>query len=365
VTANEATRRLGRRPALDGLRALAVLAVVGQHYFGGEFPGGAVGVTVFFVLSGFLITCLLLEEWDRHEAISLRRFWARRGLRLLPALVLLLGVDFVVHLAIDGASGPARGWAATWGPLSYVFNWLLAAGRGGHELTPLWSLSVEEQFYVVWPLLLLGLLALGLRGRRLAVGVTALALVALGWELRWWAAVGGYDRLYYGTDMRAYQLLVGCAAACAWRTGALGRLTSWRGAHAVAWGAAGALTAAAVATRGGQVTSPLGAPLTAAAACVVVACTEASGAMETWLGTGPLAAIGRISYGIYLWNFLFLGITGWALPYRTLDLVLTFLVPVLSFRLVEEPFLRLKARVAPATAAGPGGARQPTSAVAA
>ncbi len=345
-----ATRRLGRRPALDGVRALAVLAVVGQHYFGGVFPGGAVGVTVFFVLSGFLITCLLLEEWERRGGVSLRRFWARRGLRLLPALVLLLAVDFAVHLVIDGAAGPARGWAATWGPLSYVFNWLLVAGRGGHELTPLWSLSVEEQFYVAWPLLLLGLLAVGLRDRRLAVAVAALATAALAWELRWWAADGGYNRLYYGTDMRAYQLLAGCALACAWRTGALDRITAWRGWHSLAWGSAGALAAVAVATRGGQVISPLGAPIVAATAIVVLACVEARGAVATSLGSGPLAAVGRMSYGIYLWNFFFLGVTGWAFPYRALDLTLTFLVPLLSYRLVEEPFLRLKDRFAPAPA---------------
>jgi peptidoglycan/LPS O-acetylase OafA/YrhL len=345
------TRLLGRRPALDGVRALAVLAVVGQHYFGGVVPGGAVGVTVFFVLSGFLITCLLLEEWERRGRVSLGRFWARRGLRLLPALLLLLAVDLVVHLAIDSAAGPAKGWAALWGPLSYVYNWLLVAGRRPNELTPLWSLSVEEQFYLAWPVLLLGLVGLGLRGRRLAATVSALAVASLAWELGWWAAVGSYPRLYYGTDMRAYQLLAGCALACLWRTGALDGLISRRAAVSVAWGAGGVLAAAAVATRGDQVITPLGGVVTVAAMVGVLACVESRGALRTHLGAGPLAAIGRMSYGIYLWNFFFVDITGWRAPYRAMDLALAFVVPWLSLRLVEEPCRRLKDRLASAPAA--------------
>jgi len=309
-------------------------------------PGGAVGVTVFFVLSGFLITCLLLEEWERRGAVSLRRFWGRRALRLLPALLLLLSVDVAVHLAIDGSAGPARAWAAVWGPLSYVWNWLLIAGRRPNELTPLWSLSVEEQFYVAWPLLLLALLAAGLRGRRLAVAVAGLACVALVWELRWWAAVGGASRLYSGTDMRAYQLLGGCALACAWRAGALDRVLSSRAARPAAWLAAGVLVATALMTRGSAEVTPLGALSAAAAGAVILGCVEGRARVVRLLGEGPLAAIGRISYGVYLWNFFFVDITGWRAPYRALDLALTLLVPYLSFRLVEEPCLRFKERFA-------------------
>jgi len=345
-------RQLGRRPALDGVRAIAVLGVVGQHYFGGVLPGGAVGVTVFFVLSGFLITTLLLEEWDRHGTVSLGRFWARRGLRLIPALLLLLAVDLAVHLAIDGWAGPGKGWAALWGPLSYVYNWMLVTGRRPNELTPLWSLSVEEQFYVAWPLLLLALLALGLRGRRLAAAVSVLAVAALGWQLRSWAAVGAYPRLYYGTDMRAYQLLTGCALACLWRTGALDRVCASRVAAPASWAAGGALAAAAVLTPGARVITPLGSLLTGASAVVVLASVESRGTAEARLGRGPLAAIGRMSYGIYLWNFFFVDITGWRPGYRAIDLVLAFLVPYLSFRLIEEPCRRMKERWSeqPATA---------------
>ena len=337
-------RALGRRPALDGLRALAVLGVVGQHYIARLVPGGAVGVTVFFVLSGFLITSLLLEEWDRRATVSFRRFWARRALRLLPALLLLLAVDLVVHLAIDGSAGLGRGWAAIWGPLSYVNNWLYVYGRRSNELTPLWSLAVEEQFYVVWPAVLLALLHLGLRGRALTRVVTGIALAALAWHLRWWAVGGTYARAYYGTDMRAYELLAGCALACAWRTGAFDRVSRGRLGSSLAAGSGLCLAAIAVGTHAAEVT-PLGSLATLAAAVVVITMVEARGRLLRLAATPVLVRVGIMSYGIYLWNFFFLGVFGWAAPYRELDLALTFLVATLSFRLVEEPVLRLKARL--------------------
>jgi peptidoglycan/LPS O-acetylase OafA/YrhL len=234
------TPLLGRSPALDGLRGLALVWVVAYHFTGatGPFPGAWIGLDVFFVLSGFLITAMLLDEVRVHGRVSLRLFYARRALRLLPALLAMLAVWTLVLLAFhdttwfaatpgsERTGDPVELGGAFWQvgvTLLYGANWIYALGSGQAPLAHLWSLAVEEQFYVVWPLVLLALLAVfGLRGR-LAV-VLGLATTSALLPLLYWDGGAGTDRIYFGTDTRAVGMLAGAAMAMLWHhRRALGR----------------------------------------------------------------------------------------------------------------------------------------------
>ncbi len=217
-----ATPRATRLAGLDGLRAIAVLAVVLYHADLGILPGGFLGVDVFFVISGFLITTLLLAEHERLGRIRLRAFWARRARRLLPALFLVLAatLTLAVVLAPDEV---ARLRGDTLAALAYVTNWYLilrqqsyfeAMGRPS-PLLHLWSLAVEEQFYVLWPIALAGGLVVLRRRGMLAASLAGAAGSAL---LMAWLYRPDVDpsRIYYGTDTHATGLLLGAALALAW-----------------------------------------------------------------------------------------------------------------------------------------------------
>ena len=170
-----------RLPGLDGLRALAIVLVLAYHLFPGLAPGGFLGVDVFLVVSGYLITTLLLEEHGRSGRIGLRRFWVRRARRLLPALVLVIAVSAGLAALIGGDVLVGIGWQLV-GALTFSYNWLSIA-TGADYLTQtspellrhLWSLAVEEQFYLLWPLVLLALLAIPRSSIRIAL-VSALAI---------------------------------------------------------------------------------------------------------------------------------------------------------------------------------------------
>lgn len=213
--------RLPYLPGLDGLRALALIAVVLYHADLSWLPGGFLGVEVFFVLSGYLITSLLLAEWNQHDHIDLRAFWLRRARRLLPAVyvLLLVTLGFAV-LFLPGEVARLRGDAAAFG---YVTNWyLVLAHRSYFEmvgrpppLEHLWSLAVEEQFYLIWPLLFAaGMLRLRRRGMLIATIAGAAASTLLMAML--FRPDVDPSRLYYGTDTRAAELLAGAALAFVW-----------------------------------------------------------------------------------------------------------------------------------------------------
>ena len=209
--------RFGYRPALDGLRGLAVLAVISFHAWHGLVPGGWLGVDVFFVLSGFLITWLLVQERLRTGGLALTRFYARRALRLLPALAVALPMAVLVAWMFD----PARLGATLSEALSslfYVSNWTAAAradnGLTTGLLTPTWSLSIEEQFYLVWPFLLAALLWAG--GRRAALYATLVVAGAIAIHRTTVTTLG---HVSLGTDTRADALLIGSALALAWSLG--------------------------------------------------------------------------------------------------------------------------------------------------
>jgi peptidoglycan/LPS O-acetylase OafA/YrhL len=361
--------RIAYQPALDGLRALAILTIMLYH---GQVPwprGGYLSVDLFFVLSGYLITTLLLQEWDRRGAISLKRFWSGRARRLLPALFLMLAGVAAYAALLAPATGLPRVRGDALSTLLYVANWRFAFTHLSYfeqfgdssPLTHMWTLGIEEQYYLLWPLaLIVGLrLARGrlrplLVGTLLAMAASALVMAAL--------YRPGVDpsRLYYGTDTRAQALLFGGALAVV--------LAMWgqRLPRAL-------LQAAAVIGFGGFLAMLLLIPDTvrwmylggftvAAVACglTVVVAAQPGGWVRRIFSTPPLPAIGRISYGLYLWHWpLFVAISpervhlhgAWLL---TLRVAATFVAAILSYRLVELPIrqgaLRRRRLARPVTA---------------
>lgn len=335
-----AAKKKPRNRNLDGLRGIAVLLVVAHHVSGSLVPfGGPVGVTLFFVLSGFLITRLLLKEEASRGRIDLRAFYIRRALRLYPALLLfLIALPLIMWATRDPQLGDYwwKGLAAA----AYVTNLLQAGGQGFGILTHTWSLAVEEQFYLVWPAILIGAGLLARGNRRRLVGIVAgLLAVALAWRL---AAMGALPagRVYFAPDTNAFALLGGAL---------LGSLPVVR--NAPRW-----VTYAAVAVLG--VLSVLRLPddhqeaantvAVLAAGVGLVAVWAAFSSAPTLLAWGPLVWVGTISYGLYLWHDALLkiepagvGATG---ATRVGIAALAVLVAWASFRWVERPILSRKER---------------------
>ena len=332
-------RRLGRRPVLDGLRGVAILLVMLMHT--GLLAKGWIGVDVFFGLSGFLITTLLYEEWDRTGEISLRRFYERRARRLLPALALLVGAVALLYIVLH----PFTGW--TLGPrvlttLLFANNWVATFNHPAATgvLSPTWSLAMEDQFYLLWP----GLLMLMLR-RRMRPGavlgvlaVTIVALVAVVPSLE--RVIPSYD-LYYSPPDRAAELLIGCAAAIIWRHRFVPRALTW---PTTPW----ILTAAFVALLlTGQVPNVwvyMGAVLLAVPVMLHLIMRERS-LLARLIGCRFLRYVGRISYGLYLSNLLVHNLLVHYLPgcsigvYAALTFAGAFLAAAASWHLLEARIL--------------------------
>lgn len=299
---------LGYRPALDGIRALAVAAVVAVHAtyllvpeWAGRFvPGGFLGVDVFFVLSGFLITTLLLEERRKYGTISLRRFYARRALRLLPAVGALLLVHAVLAVVTHADLGLEGRTAAA--VALYSLNWVeasrvsVAAGLGH-----LWSLSVEEQFYFVWPVFLLFALNRR-RPNRLVLGVAAAGIVwATAVRALLWIHGAGWEAIYVRTDARVDELLMGVILAVAFHRG--WRLPHrWR--HLGIGGLGVLLVCVALVPResrwlfvgGGFTVVGVGAVL------LIASLLNADAPLARAFSWRPAVQLGRASYSLYLWH---------------------------------------------------------------
>lgn len=362
--------RLPYLPALDGLRAVAVGAVLLYHAGVSWAGGGFLGVDLFLVLSGYLITTLLLLEREETGRIDLPAFWARRARRLLPAL-------FAVVAAVAAAAPFAlsrlqfeRLQEDGLATLFYVANWrLIISGQSYFEqfgepspFRHTWSLAIEEQWYLLWPLLLLALLVLWRRRPAAALAVVIVGAVASALLM---AALSGpgkdLSRAYYGTDTRAQALLVGAALALVLRrrpldgraVGAVGLVggavcltllaTVW---DFDLWMYSGGFMLLAVAT---------GAVLTAAVA-------PGGSLVARVLSTPPLPAIGRISYGLYLWHWpLYLVLTPGRLgisgsPLVVLRISATVLVSLASYHLLELPVRRGRLTGVPARWATAGAA---------
>ena len=345
-------------PGLDGLRALAVLAVIAYHLQLGLAPGGLLGVGVFFTLSGYLITDLLLGQKDALGHLRLGDFWLRRARRLLPALFLLLAVVVAWVTLLDRSQLPAlRGDVVA--AVAYLSNWWNIAREASYfarfgappPLDHLWSLAIEEQFYLVWPFLLW----LGLRytrGRYWLAGLT-LAPAALSATLMALLYQPGVDptRVYEGTDTRAFGLLVGAALATVWPSRrlradlALRRRLLLDGAGAVGLVVIALLIwrtdeYSAFLYRGGIVL------LSVATVSVVAALVHPASWLGPTLGWAPLRWLGVRSYGIYLWHWPIIVLTtptgqkGIDLSLAVLQVGATIAVAALSWRFVEEPIRR-------------------------
>jgi peptidoglycan/LPS O-acetylase OafA/YrhL len=349
--------RLGYRPALDGVRALAVVAVFAYHANLRWARAGFLGVDVFFVLSGYLITALLLTERRREGRIDLRRFWGHRARRLLPAVIVLLAaVAVAVPLLAPDQSYRLRGDLL--GALAYVSNWRLifahqsyfqSAGRQP-ILQHLWSLAVEEQFYLLWPPILL--LALRRRPARRLVGPLLLAAVAsAGLMAALYHPYTDPSRVYFGTDTRAAALLVGAALACGtvrWQL--IGRLrhralvvlevVGLLGFVGLAWAVSHVNEFDPVLYRGGF----LAVAVLAAAVVAAAARPGRSMVFGRILGGRPLVWLGRRSYAVYLWFWPVLTLTRphsdiplTGRPLLALRVALTLSLAALSYRFVERP----------------------------
>jgi peptidoglycan/LPS O-acetylase OafA/YrhL len=350
----------GRLAGLDGLRALAILAVLVFHLDPSWLPGGFLGVDVFFVVSGFLITTLLVRERVTGGRIDLPGFWSRRARRLLPALLVCVPASVLLARLSEGdlLVGIER---QVLGAFTFTSNWLeIGAGSDYFAATSpqllmnLWSLAVEEQFYLLWPLAVLGLLALTRRPEVRAASALGLAVVSAAlMALR--LNPDSPTRVYYGTDTHVMGLMLGAALAFvyaaphrAWTT------STWWAEHRRQVAAAALVTLLGLMALGGEDSALTfrGGILLASVAttALVLVVVERPGRLRALLELPPARWIGARSYGIYLWHWPVFLVIGQDLPVapggptylltRLWCVVVTFVVADLSYRFVETPVRR-------------------------
>ena len=377
-------------PALDGVRAIAIAGVLADHGGVSGLSGGFIGVDVFFVLSGFLITSLLLAEQRRSGRIDLAGFWTRRARRLLPALVVMVVVvglarglfpgDAVAGLRFDALA--ALGWVANWRFAAERTDYF-AQGGTASPLQHTWSLGVEEQYYLLWPMILVAVAAsvaftfrrrptAGPRDvdldRRVVAAVAAIGAVGSAITTVALAFQGRLARVYFGTDTRAQALLLGALTAALltrqWsaavdgdRSGSIAnRRTSSRATMVGRFLLVGGLTALGITviTATGDVAEfrdglPTGVAL-AASAVVAGVLLDRRGPLTRLLGAGPMVALGRISYGVYLWHWpTFLVLDGARThltgpPLFLVRCAVTLVLALASWLLIERPAHRWRAR---------------------
>lgn len=349
MSQNPSASRLGYRPELDGLRGIAIILVLLVHAF--NWPRGAfIGVDIFFALSGFLITTILLEEWQLFGSISLRDFYLRRYYRLFPALAVLI-FFYVLYVAFFASTDVGMRMRGAGFGITYTANWVQAFEQPfpGTEIGFLWTLAIEEQFYLVWPAVLIFLLR-----RRLGPRGTAWALFGLIGVLVAWRNVLIFNevdpqRIYFGTDTRFDELLVGCLAGALYVARPVRRIGSrWlKAATFVAglfllyrifmpdpwdyWAQRISLTLVALAT-----------------VVVIYTCVTGSFPLLTRaLSFKWLVFLGTISYSLYLWHVpagLFIQnvahLSGWQLVVS--ETVLALAAACGSYYLVERTFLKRK-----------------------
>jgi len=347
---SHAGERLAYVPELDGLRAVAIGAVLLDHTMPTYFPGGFIGVDIFFVLSGYLITTILCREFKREGRIRLGDFYMRRALRLMPALLAMLGVyGSIMVVCRLFLADPIYVYDHALAVLSsalYVMNWTAAfdIGTSGY-LIHTWSLATEAQFYILWPLILITLLRR--KSRNFAwKTVLVLILIVTGWRVLLVFEGDSSKHLYAGLDTRIDTLLIGCLLALAplrrfqaiaSRFSLIPVLLLAAAAMTLSWKShfVGTLGFTAIA-------------LCAAWAIMVAMTGEADGVLRRFLRWTPLNYCGRISYGFYLWHLPIARIVAQHLAGGFENLLatgsLTLAVAALSYHALELPILRLGRR---------------------
>lgn len=345
-----ARQTIGYQPALDGVRALAVVAVLLFHGEVAWMEGGYLGVSVFFTLSGFLITTLLVVERERDGRVAIGAFYLRRARRLLPASILCVALVVSLSAVTDWFAGVAELRRQAIGSLLQVANWVFLAGEGSYQelfqqsigsASPLehyWSLAIEEQFYWLWPIAFTGLAVIAATRARRIVWLAAIT-AAFAVSAPVIAAVWGGDAAYWATPARAAEILVGALLAVVIAGRTVGERWALLAPAALIAIVAGFLLFPA---SGGPAYS--GAlPLVGVVSAALLLGLQAEGPVRRLLSLGPFVWLGRISYGVYLYHWPIyviaderrLGLDGPAL--LAVRLALTLVVAQASFTLFEQP----------------------------
>lgn len=343
-------------PGLDGLRALALIGVMGYHWNFGFAGGGFLGVSLFFVLSGYLITDILASQWHHHRRIDLKDFWIRRFRRLLPAMLLMLFI-LVVWVTLFDRSRLATLRSEVLGAVTYISNWQFIFQQQSYfesfgppsPLGHFWSLAVEEQFYLLWPLIMLAVLKLFPRRGQLFTFIAAGAAISALTMAVIYQPGDDPSRVYYGTDTRAFGLLIGAGLAIVWPSWKLSTHVSRAARRRLnLTGAVAMLIILFMMWRVNRYDSFLyqgGMFLFSLAAAVLVAVlAHPAASISRLLSWKPLLWIGVRSYGIYLWHYPVMILTSPAsgtgnlsLPQVALQIAASVLLAALSWKYVEEP----------------------------
>lgn len=362
--------RIRRVNAIDGLRGLAVLAVVIYHFFGDFMRGGYLGVDLFFVLSGFLITSLLVREKAVNGRIDLKDFWLRRARRIVPAAV----VTLVVCTGLAGIVGgdPAVGLTTQFfSTLFFVNNWAQIAGSesyfadsGVQIFAHYWSLAVEEQFYLLWPLIFVAIAALGIRSRKMRWFALGGAIVSQLWMLVLHDPNVDPTRVYYGTDTHAFGLLIGAALAL-WLTSESTdpKADSWPAASSLEQGRSQLLSVVSIVSLAGLVALLFSVPDTATityrgglfaatgfATLVLYAVVRGIGPVSQIFDAPLLRWLGKVSFSLYLWHwpivillkefFAQSGLANHTWALGLISLAISLPLAEASYRFVETPVRR-------------------------
>jgi peptidoglycan/LPS O-acetylase OafA/YrhL len=347
--------RLGRRPELNGLRGFAVLAVMLYHADSKFLRAGFIGVDFFFVISGFLITALLLEEYNATGRIGFKRFYMRRALRLGPALLTILAIYATASVFLFGFPKTYTYWADELVVLFYSTNWARAfSWHVPYHFAHGWSLSIEEQFYALWPPLLY-LLLRRVKARWVVATATAgFALAALAWR-NYLISAGSTDmRIYNGLDTRADSLIVGCLLGILMTSSFIPpEIRGWTSRFTTLAGIAAFLGMVAL-TEGPTWNAPvmfhwLYFGVDVLTAIVILDCLiNPLSQVKRLLSFRPMVWIGTISYGLYLWHYpIYITLKDWHFTggqVLLLGMPISLAAATASFYLVEQAFLKMKPR---------------------